>query len=321
MGSHRADSSAPRSESSASSYPSGVAGKRAARPTPKRRASQEAAPVQVRVSHRIERTARPKPAPGRRVATRGPLFKGVPSAPALLGVAVLAVSVGGALQVHQPRLTGSHGDPARILQANALNGTDAVSSTSLLQGRGVAISRDARRDQARGTAGQDLRAKAEAQSKERDAALAQLASKAQVQARKLKANQWVLPVAAGVYHLTARFGDVSYLWSHVHTGLDFAAPSGTPIMAVASGDIDSTEYSGAYGNRTVETLPDGTELWYCHQTSYLVSPGQHVTAGQTIGYVGSTGNVTGPHLHLEVHPGGGDPVDPYAALLVHGVQP
>ena len=318
MGSHRADARVSR-QSSASSYPQGVAGKRAARPEPRIESR-----VQLRstAGRRVaERAPKARPAAGRRVAARGPLFKGLPPASALLGLAALGISVGGALQVTQPQLAGSHGDPARIMQASALNGTDAVASTSLLRGRGQTVSRDASRTSGRDAAGKDLRAQAEAENKQRNAALAQLASKAQVQAQKLKANQWVLPVAAGVYHLTARFGDVSYLWSHVHTGLDFAAPSGTPIMAVASGDIDSTEYSGAYGNRTVETLPDGTELWYCHQTSYLVSPGQHVTAGQTIGYVGSTGNVTGPHLHLEVHPGGGDPVDPYAALLVHGVQP
>ena len=69
------------------------------------------------------------------------------------------------------------------------------------------------------------------------------------------------------------------------------------------------------------TLDDGTEIWYCHQTSFAVSGGETVRAGELIGYVGSTGNVTGPHLHLEVRPGGGDPVDPYAALVVHGVTP
>jgi murein DD-endopeptidase MepM/ murein hydrolase activator NlpD len=131
----------------------------------------------------------------------------------------------------------------------------------------------------------------------------------------------VLPVQAGVYHLTARFGEYSALWSHFHTGLDFAAPTGTPIMAVAGGTITETGYSGAYGNRTIETLPDGTELWYCHQNEFGTTVGASVRPGQTIGYVGSTGNVTGPHLHLEVHPGGGDAVDPYAALVAHGLYP
>jgi murein DD-endopeptidase MepM/ murein hydrolase activator NlpD len=135
---------------------------------------------------------------------------------------------------------------------------------------------------------------------------------------KLLLNMWHLPVAS--YHLTARFGDYG-LWSSYHTGLDFAAPSGTPIYAVANGTISSASYDGSYGNKTVETLEDGTELWYCHQTSFVVSVGETVHAGELIGYIGSTGHVTGPHLHLEVRPGGGDPVDPYSALVVHGVTP
>ncbi len=69
------------------------------------------------------------------------------------------------------------------------------------------------------------------------------------------------------------------------------------------------------------TLEDGTELWYAHQTSYIVSVGQDVRAGEVVGYVGSTGNSTGSHLHLEVRPGGGDPVDPYTALVYHGLTP
>ena len=80
-------------------------------------------------------------------------------------------------------------------------------------------------------------------------------------------------------------------------------------------------YDGAYGNKTVVILEDGTELWYCHQTTQYVSVGDVVTGNEVIGTVGSTGNVTGSHLHVEVRPGGGDPVDPYAAFQVHGVQP
>ncbi|MEO7351607.1 MAG: M23 family metallopeptidase, partial [Marmoricola sp.] len=92
-------------------------------------------------------------------------------------------------------------------------------------------------------------------------------------------------------------------------------------VAVANGVITKTGSAGAYGNQTIETLTDGTEIWYCHQTTIGVSPGDTVNGGQQIGTVGSTGNTTGPHLHLEVRPGGGDPVDPDGALRYHGVTP
>jgi len=132
-------------------------------------------------------------------------------------------------------------------------------------------------------------------------------------------NQWVLPTTG--YHLTARFGMSGGLWSSNHTGLDFAAPSGTPIVAVADGTITKTGYDGSYGNKTVETLKDGTEIWYCHQSVFSVQPGDRIRGGHRIGSIGATGNVTGPHLHLEVRPGGGDPVDPYNALVHQGLKP
>jgi murein DD-endopeptidase MepM/ murein hydrolase activator NlpD len=136
---------------------------------------------------------------------------------------------------------------------------------------------------------------------------------------RAKPAPWVLPVVG--YHLTGRFGDVSGLWQHFHTGLDFAAPTGTEIRSIAPGVVVSTAYDGAFGNKTVVRLDDGTVLWYCHQNEFGVRPGQHVRPGDLIGYVGSTGNTTGPHLHLEVHPGGGPAVDPELWLPKHGLHP
>jgi murein DD-endopeptidase MepM/ murein hydrolase activator NlpD len=134
------------------------------------------------------------------------------------------------------------------------------------------------------------------------------------------AKSYTLPVSS--YTLTARFGDAGGMWSSgYHTGLDFAAPTGTPLKAVHSGTVKEAGWSGAYGYRTVIELDDGTELWYCHQSSIGVSVGQKVTTGQIIGRVGATGNVTGPHLHLEVHPHGGDAVDPMPWLESTGLNP
>lgn len=165
-----------------------------------------------------------------------------------------------------------------------------------------------------------LEKQAKLQVQQREAALESLRDKAQQRANELRRNQWVIPVAG--YRLTARFGQTSGLWSRgVHTGLDFAGPSGSTIVSVARGTVKSIGYQGGYGNRTVITLLDGTDIWYCHQSRIAVTPGETVDPGQTIGYTGSTGNVTGPHLHLEVHPGGGGPVDPYGMLVQHGARP
>lgn len=252
---------------------------------------------------------------GRRSASRGPLFRGLPSPPLLLGVAALAISAGGALTAAGSSLGD---DDAKFNQASALSGASDVSRMSLLDRE--TVSRDSRRDALEDSSDADLLAAAEDQAEQHYAALAKLAQQAEVVSAKLKLNQWVLPVESGVYHLTAQFGEYG-LWSHYHTGLDFAAPTGTPIHAIANGVVTSVGYDGAYGNKTVITLDDGTELWFCHQTSYLVNEGDTVSAGDVIGTVGSTGNVTGPHLHLEVRPGAGDPVDPYDALVVHGITP
>ena len=179
------------------------------------------------------------------------------------------------------------------------------------------MSRDRDRDAQADAAGTDkLQAAAAAAAEVRAGALTKLAAKAEVQAKVIAKNLWSYPLEPVV--LTARFGQYG-LWSSYHTGLDFNGNTGDEIHAIANGEVISASYDGSYGNKTVVRLEDGTELWYCHQTSFLVSVGDMVRAGEVIGTVGSTGHVTGSHLHVEVHPGGGDPVDPYTAMQQHGL--
>lgn len=136
---------------------------------------------------------------------------------------------------------------------------------------------------------------------------------------KAKPPQWVLPVSG--YDLTGRFGQSSGLWASTHTGLDFAAPEGAEIRSIGPGVVTEASSDGAFGNKTVVRLDDGTVLWYSHQSEFGVEVGQQLEPGDLLGYVGSTGNVTGPHLHLEVHPADGEPVDPEAWLSSHSVDP
>ncbi|MFE7173612.1 M23 family metallopeptidase [Streptomyces sp. NPDC057616] len=172
----------------------------------------------------------------------------------------------------------------------------------------------------------DAAAKAE---KEAAAKAAAAKEKAEAEAKKAAeaarlaelAKQYKLPVVS--YTITGTFGQPGSMWSSgYHTGLDFAAPTGTPIKAVHSGTVTEAGWAGSYGYRTIVTLDDGTELWFCHQSSISVSVGQKVSTGEVIGRVGATGNVTGPHLHLEVHPNGqAEGIDPMTWLRGKGLTP
>ncbi|WP_051969835.1 M23 family metallopeptidase [Kitasatospora azatica] len=135
-----------------------------------------------------------------------------------------------------------------------------------------------------------------------------------VEAAPPQGAQARLPVAK--YTLTAPGSP----WAQLNTGLDFAAPAGTPVVAVTGGTVSSAGWSGSYGYRVIQTLPDGTELWYCNLASITVTAGQ-VAPGTALGKVGATGSGTSPRLHLEVRPGGAAPVDPVAWLQAQGVTP
>lgn len=85
-----------------------------------------------------------------------------------------------------------------------------------------------------------------------------------------------------------------------HKGMDFAAATGTPIYAAASGTVTSASYSGNAGNLIVINHGNGLQTYYMHCNTMYVRAGQTVTKGQNIGAVGTTGNSTGPHLHFQV---------------------
>lgn len=104
--------------------------------------------------------------------------------------------------------------------------------------------------------------------------------------------------------ITSRFGVRSNIRKSSHTGLDIAASTGTPIGAAASGTVTFSGRKGSFGNMIVITHGNGVQTYYAHCNSLYVSAGTQVSQGQTIATVGSTGNSTGPHLHLEVRVNG-----------------
>jgi murein DD-endopeptidase MepM/ murein hydrolase activator NlpD len=106
-----------------------------------------------------------------------------------------------------------------------------------------------------------------------------------------------IPLPKGSYTITSRFWEPrSY---ERHPGTDLAAPTGTPIYAAGAGRVTTAGFVGGYGNYTCIAHTQTVRSCYAHQSQMLVRAGQTVQRGEKIGAVGSTGNSTGPHLHLE----------------------
>lgn len=111
-----------------------------------------------------------------------------------------------------------------------------------------------------------------------------------------------------------------YGYRSCHTGIDIGGGYGARIIAPAAGTVVAVYPSNAYGNVTVVDHGNGLSTFFAHQSSRTVSQGERVSRGQTIGYTGSTGWVTGPHLHFEVHVNG-QPYDPLGWLGMGAKKP
>ena len=114
---------------------------------------------------------------------------------------------------------------------------------------------------------------------------------------------WIMPInytyfsSPFGYRLHPVYGDWRF-----HYGVDLSAPQGTPIVASRGGQVTIASYeAGGAGYYVSINHLDGFSTRYLHMTHYIVSPGQYVAAGQVIGYCGSTGASTGPHLHFSVY--------------------
>ena len=108
---------------------------------------------------------------------------------------------------------------------------------------------------------------------------------------------WPLP---GHTYISCHFGEVNAFGNAGHRGTDIPAPEGTPILAAHSGTVLVSGWNDSYGNQVLLDNGAGLSTRYAHMTQTAVTAGEAVTAGQVIGYVGSTGDSTGNHLHFEV---------------------
>ncbi len=129
--------------------------------------------------------------------------------------------------------------------------------------------------------------------------------------RRSSGFQW--PVSGSI---TSSFGYRTHPvlgYQRLHAGTDFGAPAGAPIVAADGGVVVTAGWLGGYGNTVVISHGGGIATLYGHQSRLAVGVGARVRRGQVIGYVGSTGMSTGPHLHFEVRVNGG-PVDPVRYL-------
>ncbi len=118
---------------------------------------------------------------------------------------------------------------------------------------------------------------------------------------------WARPVSS--LYVTCPYGyrthPVTGQLNNFHNGVDLGMPQGSPIYATRSGTVTTAHYSNSWGYQVVINHGDGFSSMYAHMTHYIVSVGQHVEQGQVIGYVGSTGWSTGPHLHFTIYYNGG----------------
>ena len=237
---------------------------------------------------------------------------------AVIGAAAVTIA---AVAATASQVTSSEGTESTASHSRTLTGGYVINTASL-----AVASRDATKISRSATRpallpeNKERPSRAERRALARYVLLRESADHAEKYARLLSSRRWALPTTG--FHLTALFGVPGPHWaSGYHTGVDFAAPYGTPVSAVGNGTVVQTGWDGAYGNQVRLELPNGDRVWYNHLSAIGVTAGTPVLKGQDLGRVGDTGNAFGYHLHLEYRLAS-DPktaVDPMPYLRRHGL--
>ena len=147
-------------------------------------------------------------------------------------------------------------------------------------------------------------------SERQDIAMRNLAAK-----REEEAHSWQMPLKNAVE--TSGFG---FRWGRLHAGEDFAAAVGTNLVAMSTGTVVFAGQESGYGKIVKIRYWDGTLTFYGHMSRLSVIDGESVDPGEVVGQSGNTGESTGPHLHLEVHPDGGTAINPLPWLAEHHIK-
>jgi murein DD-endopeptidase MepM/ murein hydrolase activator NlpD len=209
---------------------------------------------------------------------------------------------------------GLEADPEAVAAATANRGGARSSRDMARQATAVLLSASSTAER---TAAAAARAAAEKAAADK-AAAAKAAAQAKAEARAAalrRAHRWVMPFSG--YTLTSGYG---WRWGKLHPAQDLAAPTGTPVRALSSGTVIFAGWSTeGYGYMVKIRYWDGTVSWYAHNSRLIVAVGDTVEPGQQVSFSGSTGNSTGPHLHLEIHPDDGAAVPPVPWLAARGV--
>lgn len=143
-----------------------------------------------------------------------------------------------------------------------------------------------------------------------------LAARAVKADRLAEAHSWQLPIKN--YVLTSGYG---MRWGRLHAGEDFGTPVGTNLVSMSTGTVAFAGQESGYGTIVKILYWDGTVSFYGHMSRLAVTSGETLLPGEVVGQSGNTGESTGPHLHLEIHPNGDQAVNPLPWLVDHKIAP